>query len=359
MIAETIKLENFRNYEKETVSFSPDVNIIYGDNGMGKTNLIEALYFFSYARSFRAKTKEFLRHGEDFAKIELDFISKGRKQNADIVFTKDNKKKIRVNEINISKNSELLGNFICVLFTPDELSLVKDGPDKRRKFLDTSIVSLRPTYFSALAAYASCLKQKNALLKNGKYSLLDIWDEKLSEYGATIAQMRQSYVKTLAEKANEAQKDISGGKEELEVVYSHNYKIGNNKRETKDYILEKVTEARKREIEYRMCLAGPHRDDLLFKINSYNSKSFASQGQQRSIVLSMKIAQMEIINEQEGEYPQLLLDDVMSELDLSRRDYLTEKIKGKQVVISCTDLSNISLKDNANLIYIKDGKVCI
>ena len=181
MIAERIKLENFRNYEREQVLFSPDVNIIYGNNGMGKTNLIEALYFFSYARSFRAKSKEFLRHGAEMATIELDFISKNRKQSADIVFTKDNKKKIRVNEINISKNSELLGNFICVLFTPDELSLVKDGPDKRRRFLDTSIVSLRPTYFSALSSYASCLKQKNALLKSGRVSLLDIWDEKLSE----------------------------------------------------------------------------------------------------------------------------------------------------------------------------------
>ena len=359
MIAERIKLENFRNYESEQVLFSPDVNIIYGNNGMGKTNLIEALYFFSYARSFRAKSKEFLRHGAEMATIELDFISKNRKQSADIIFTKDNKKKIMVNEINISKNSELLGNFICVLFTPDELSLVKDGPDKRRRFLDTSIVSLRPTYFSALSAYASCLKQKNALLKSGRVSLLDIWDEKLSEYGAIIAQMRQSYINNLAEKANKAQRDISGGKEDLEVSYSHSYKIGETKKETKDYILEKVLEARKREIEYGMSLTGPHRDDLIFKINSYNAKSYGSQGQQRSIVLSMKIAQMEIIKEQEDEYPQLLLDDVMSELDITRRDYLTEKIKGKQVVISCTDLSNISLKNDANLIYIKDGRVCI
>lgn len=358
MIAEKIRLENFRNYEKEEVLFCPDVNIIYGNNGMGKTNLIEALYFFSYARSFRSKTKEFLKHGCDAAKIELEFQSKNRLQNADIVFTKDNKKKIRLNEINISKNSELLGNFICVLFTPDELSLVKDGPDKRRKFMDISIISLRPSYFSALSLYASCLKQKNALLKSGKYDMLDIWDEKLAEYGAHIACMRQSYIENLAEKAYKAQMDISGGKEELEVIYSHSYKIGSNKKETKDYILEKITDARKREIEYKMCMAGPHRDDMIFKINSYNAKNYASQGQQRSIVLSMKIAQMEIIKEQEGEYPQLLLDDVMSELDPLRRDFLTDKIKGKQVVITCTDLSNLKFND-ANLIKIKDGKVCI
>lgn len=359
MIAKKIKLENFRNYEKEEVSFSPDINIIYGKNGMGKTNLIEALYSFSYGRSFRSKTKEFLRHGCENAKIELLFESENREQTADIVFTKDNKKKIRVNEINITKTSDLLGRFICVLFTPDELSLVKDGPDKRRRFMDTSIVSLRPTYFSALSAYTTCLKQKNALLKTGNTSMLDIWDEKLSEYGAAIALLRQSYINSLSEKARIAQSDISQGKEDLEVLYSHSYRIGKNKSETKDFLMEKILEARKREIENRMCLVGPHRDDLLFKINSFNAKGYASQGQQRSIVLSLKTAQMEIIKEQEGEYPQLLLDDVMSELDSDRRDFFTEKIKGKQVVISCTDLSNINFKKDSNLIKIKDGKVCI
>lgn len=359
MIAKKIKLENFRNYEKEEVLFTPDVNIVYGKNGMGKTNLIEALYSFSYGRSFRAKTKEFLRHGCDSAKIELLFEAENREQSADIVFTKDNKKKIRINGINIKKTSDLLGKFICVLFTPDELSLVKDGPDKRRRFLDTSIVSLRPTYFSALSLYTTCLKQKNALLKKKDTSFLDVWDEKLSEYGAAIAMMRQSYVNSLFEKANSSQKDISRGKEDLEILYSHAYKIGKSKSETKDFIMEKISEARKREIESGMCLIGPHRDDLVFKINSFNAKGYASQGQQRSIVLSLKTAQMEIIKEQEGEYPQLLLDDVMSELDCDRRDFFTEKIMGKQVVISCTDLSNLNFKKDSNLILIKDGKVCM
>lgn len=359
MIAKKISLENFRNYEKEKVLFSPDVNIIYGKNGMGKTNLIEALYSFAYGRSFRAKTKEFLRHGCDTAKIDLVFESEGREQTADIIFTKDNKKKIRVNEISITKTSDLLGKFICVLFTPDELSLVKDGPDKRRKFMDTSIVSLRPSYFSALSAYNTCLKQKNALLKTGNFTMLDIWDEKLSEFGASIAMMRQSYISVLSEKARAAQSDISNNTEDLEIIYAHSYKIGENKKETKDFIFEKILESRKREIENRMSLVGPHRDDLIFKINSFNAKSYASQGQQRSIVLSMKTAQMEIIKEQEGEYPQLLLDDVMSELDCDRRDFFTEKIMGKQVVISCTDLSNLKFKDSANLIKIEDGKVCI
>ncbi len=359
MIAQKIKLENFRNYEKEEVKFSPEVNIIYGKNGSGKTNLIEALYSFSYARSFRAKSKEFIRHGCENARIEMDFFAHNREQCADIFFTKENKKKIRVNEINITKTSDLLGKFICVLFTPDELSLVKDGPDKRRKFLDTSIVSLRPSYFSALSAYMTCLKQKNAVLKSGNYQLLDIWDEKLAEFGASVAHLRKSYILSLSEKARKAQADISGGKENLDILYSHSYKIGENKCETKDFIIEKIMESRKREIENKMCLVGPHRDDLVFKINSFNAKGYASQGQQRSIVLSMKTAQMEIINAEKGEYPQLLLDDVMSELDCERRDFFTEKIMGKQVIISCTDLSNINFKENANLIKIEDGRVCI
>lgn len=359
MIAEKIALENFRNYEKEEVSFCPEINIIYGKNGSGKTNLIEALYSFSYARSFRAKPKEMIKHGCDFTRLELLFESEGRKQSADIVFNKENKKKIRINEINITKTSDLLGKFICVLFTPDELSLVKEGPDKRRKFLDTSIAALRPSYFSALSAYNTCLKHKTAVLKNGNYNLLDVWNEKMAEYGAVIAHLRKSYIDSLSEKAKIAQSDISGGKENLSVIYAHSYKLGENKEETKNYILEKIEEVKKREMEYKISLAGVHRDDIIFKINGFNAKNYASQGQQRSIVLSMKTAQMEIIKEQQDEYPQLLLDDVLSELDEERRDYFTEKIKGKQVVISCTDLSNINLKDNANLIKIEDGRVCI
>ena len=145
----------------------------------------------------------------------------------------------------------------------------------------------------------------------------------------------------------------------MDVLYSHAYKIGNNKNETKDFIFEKIQENRKREIENRMCLTGPHRDDIIFKINSFNAKSYASQGQQRSIVLSMKTAQMEIIKSEVGEYPQLLLDDVLSELDGDRREFFTEKIKGKQVVITCTDLDNVNLKENANLIKIEGGRVCM
>jgi DNA replication and repair protein RecF len=357
--AVNVSLENFRNYEKAEVSFEDGVNIIYGKNGAGKTNLIEALYTFSYARSFRAPTREFLKHGSQLTRMELEFVREGREQSADMVFSKDNIRKIRINEIDVKKTSSLLGNFICVLFTPDELSLVKDGPERRRKFLDTSIVSLRPYYFSALSGYNSCIKQKNALLKSNNYALLDIWNEKLAEYGASIAMTRKKYIDALSERARRAQSDISGGKEDLEVIYSHSYKLGESKEETKSFILEKINEAEDREKENRLCLVGPHRDDISFKINSFNARHFASQGQQRSIVLSLKSAQMDIIKSEYEEYPVLLLDDVMSELDSQRRDFFTEKIKGKQVIITCTDLENINFTQNARLIKVDDGKVCM
>lgn len=359
MRAEKIKLENFRNYESAEVIFSDGINIILGKNGAGKTNLIEALYTFSYARSFRAPSREFLKHGADFAKLELEFFGEGRKQSADMLFSKDNKKKIRINEVDIKKTSQLLGRFICVLFTPDELSLVKDGPDKRRKFLDTALLALRPYYFSALSGYSSCVKQKNALLKSGKYQMLDIWNERMAEYGAAIAMMRKKYVDVLAERAKEVQKDISGEREELGIIYAHSYKIGRDREETKNFMLEKMAEAAEREKEYGMCLVGVHRDDLAFKINSFNARHYASQGQQRSIVLSLKSAQTEIIKEECGEYPILLLDDVMSELDGERRGFFTDKIKGKQVIISCTDAEKLNFSEEARLIKTEEGKVCM
>lgn len=358
MISERIYLENFRNYEREETFFSDGVNIIYGKNGAGKTNLIEALYAFSYARSFRAPSKELIRHSNDKAKIALIFQSAKRRQFSDIVFTKDNKKRIRVNEIDIKKTSDLLGRFISVLFTPDELSLVKDGPEKRRKFLDTSIVSLRPNYFNALSNYNQCVKQKNALLKSGDYKTLSVWNEKIAEYGAIVALTRKEYINNLAKSAREAQKDISAGREELDVIYSHRYRLGGDSAETKGLLLEKIEEVSESEREQAVCLIGPHKDDIIFKINSFDARHFASQGQQRSIVLSLKCAQMEMIKDEAGEYPELLLDDVMSELDFERREFFTEKIKGKQVIISCTDLDNLNLSKNARLIKIEDGKIC-
>ncbi|MCD8049094.1 MAG: DNA replication/repair protein RecF [Clostridia bacterium] len=359
MKAEKLALESFRNYEKEYVLFDEGLNIIVGQNGAGKTNLAEALYAFSYARSFRSGAKDFIRHGEDRARIALEFESEGRKQSADIVFAKDNKKRIRINEIEVRKTSELLGKFICVLFTPDEMSLVKGGPECRRKMLDTSISALKPKYFSALCAYNTCVKQKNALLKSKNYATLDVWNEKIAEYGAFLCVMRKDYIKEIEKKAKAMQSEISGGKEELEIIYSTSYKDSETQDEIRENILKKTSEACDREKELGMCLTGPHRDDMVFKINSFNARRFASQGQARSIVLSVKDAQTEIMKEHTGEYPLLLLDDVLSELDGERKEYFTEKIKGKQSVITTTDAESVNLGKRGKIIKIEDGRVCM
>ncbi len=359
MKAEKIFLENFRNYDYASVSFSDGINIIHGKNGAGKTNLIEALYTFSYARSFRAPAKECLSYGKERAKLALMFEAEGRKQTADMILYKDNKKRIRVNEIDIKKTSSLLGRFICVLFTPDEMNLVKGGPEYRRKLLDTSITAIKPGYFSALSSYLTCVKQKNALLRAENYALLDVWNDKLAEYGAKIAMTREKYIEMTAEKAKKAHSDISGGTEELEVIYSHSYKTGKNESDTAGLLREKLEEAKEREKERRVCLAGPHRDDITFKINDRSARHFASQGQNRSIVLSLKTAQMEIISEVSGEYPLLLLDDVLSELDKDRRDFFTDKIRDRQVIITCTDTDNIKIARSARLIKVDDGRICM
>jgi len=359
LLAQKLFLQNFRNYIEAEVEFSDGVNIIYGKNGAGKTNLIEALYTFSYARSFRAPAREFVRHGEKITRMALFFESENRNQSADMVFSKDNRRKIRVNEIEIKKTSSMLGKFISVLFTPDELNLVKGGPEHRRRFLDSALTAIKPGYLTALGAYHTAVKQKNALLREEKYETEDIWNEKLAEYGARVVFMREKYIDLLSKKGAAVQSEISGGKEKLDVLYQRSYRDGKTEGEIKDAILNKISEIRLREHEQHMSLAGPHRDDVLFKINGENARQYASQGQNRSIVLSMKTAQLEIIKEDFDEYPILLLDDVLSELDSERREFFTGKIKGRQVIITSTDTEKIGFGENVRLIRVEDGKICM
>ena len=215
MIAKSLELYNFRNYSYENVNFDDGVNIICGNNGMGKTNIIEAVYYFSHGRSFRSGGREIVKDGEDRGRIALNFEKKGRIYRGEIKFNGSKKKEISVNEIELKKTSQLLGRMICVLFTPDEMSIVKGNPDIRRKFCDSSIMPLRQGYMRELIRYKTVLNHKTALLHTGKYETLPIWNEKMAESGANIVKMRESYIKRLSEKAKEIQKEISFGKENL------------------------------------------------------------------------------------------------------------------------------------------------
>lgn len=351
MKASNLELYNFRNYEYENISFTDGVNIIHGENGMGKTNILEAVYYFSYGRSFRSSGKEVIKDGGKEARISLSFENCERKLSSDIKFLSGKRKEIYINEIELKKTSQLLGNFICVLFTPDEMSIIKGMPEIRRKFCDSSIMPLRPQYIKELIKYRNILNQKTALLKSRQYETLDIWNEKLAETGSRIMKLRSSYIERINKKAAEIQREISGGKEELSLVYNPSVKQGEN-------YFEKLTEYKEKEKENLFCMVGIHRDEIDIFINGKLAKNYASQGQIRTGILSLKLAETEIIKEETGEYPVMLLDDILSELDKKRREFLISRIKGKQIIITCTDIENY-FNDNVNIIKIKDGKKVI
>lgn len=356
MKALELELYNFRNYSQEKVNFGDEVNIIYGDNGMGKTNILEAVYYFSYGRSFRSNGREIIKEGEKESRIGLNFKNEERNYEGSIKFLSGKRKEIYINEIELKKTSQLLGNFICVLFTPDEMSIVKGMPDLRRKFCDSSIMPLRPHFIKELIKYRNIVNQKTALLRSRDYKTLDIWNEKMAECGSKIMLMRASYVERIKEMSNTLQKDISLGKESLELRYNPSVKMGTNTEEIKENFLKKLEEYKEKEKESLFCMAGPHRDEIDIEINGKSAKNYASQGQIRTAVLCLKSAQMEIIKEETGKYPVMLLDDILSELDKKRRDFLISQIKGKQIIITCTDMENSFMGENANIIHIKDGK---
>lgn len=353
----SIALTDYRNYIQESVSFSPEMNLIYGSNGAGKTNLLEGIYSFSLGRGFRGNGREVIRIGCEMAKIHLDFVGQGRDQTSDIQFLKGAKKRIWLNEIELKRTSELIGRFICVLFTPDEMTLVKGAPDGRRRWLDSAMIPLRPRYLMLLNQYQLVMKQKMALFRSQNTETLHVWNEKQAEIGTKITMLRQSYLDRIAPWAGDMHQQLSGGKESLVVSYAPSAKIYATAEETKSAFLERLLESREREMENRMSFVGPHRDDIHLTINEKSARSYASQGQQRTAVLSLKTAQMEIINEETGEYPVLLLDDMMSELDGARRAFLMEKIRGKQVILTCTDRESAGLPGSAAMIAIDGGRL--
>ena len=287
MRVDRLVLKNFRNYEDETLDFTDGVNIIYGKNGMGKTNALEAIYYFSQGRGFRGGSREAVRNGCDSAVIRLFFNSGGRVQEGAVYFD-GRQKKITINDIELKKTSQLVGRFGCVLFTPDEMNLVKGAPEVRRRFLDSAIIPLKPAYLPLLLRYNLILKQKISLLRAEKYSMLPIFNQQLAEAGSRIILTRRGYVERIRSFAAEAQTDISSGAERLYMSYSSGVRGEGGLEGIREAFLKKLAELEESEKENKICFVGPHRDDLIFRINGKSARSFASQGQQRSVVVCMK-----------------------------------------------------------------------
>lgn len=353
-----LKLKNFRNYSEQSIELSPMTNLIYGKNAQGKTNILESVYMFSQGKSHRAKTdRELIRFGEDFARISAEFETSEREYKSVMTFVKNGKKTVSINNIRIKKLSMLMNYLNTVMFSPEDLSLVKGSPSVRRRFMDLAISQLFPQYLVSLIDYNKVLTQKNSLLKTLKYSgktsdvMLSVWNEQLSEVGTKIMKYRIDFLDALKKFAEDIQKEISG--ESLKLLYLPGIKIENVTKEDFYGALEKN---RRREIEFQTSLCGIQRDDIKIDINGCEAKIFASQGQQRTAALTMKIALSDYMNYIKDEYPVLLLDDIMSELDKSRRMYLSEKIKNKQVLITSTD-TDISSGSSTKLFYVEDGKI--
>ena len=357
MHIKSLTLKNFRNYEIQSLTFDPATNVFQGNNAQGKTNLLEALYLFSMGKSFRTnQDSELIRFGECYTKAELRFCDRNREHTLEIIILRDKKKQIKINGLTISRLSELVGHLNVVLFYPEELGLVKEGPYIRRRFMDVALSQLRPGYYHTLGQYQRVVDQRNKLIKKirltGNRDLgetMFVWNEKLSGLGMELMKSREDFMQRLGVLAQKAHFEASG--EMLTLVYKPRF-------ESKEAFLEKLESSFERELEQGYTLYGPHREDFEIFIDDKEAKSFGSQGQQRSAVLSLKLAQADLLFDEYGEYPVLLLDDIMSELDQRRRAYLAGKIPDKQVFITCTELDAMLSKGKIFMVSGGRAELC-
>lgn len=347
-----ITVENFRNIKFLELSADNDMNVICGENAQGKTNLLEAIWLFCGAKSFRGnKEKEFIKKGEEKANIRITFEAASVKREAEIVF--GDKKVAFLNGKALSSPAKLAGNFYAVVFSPDDLSLVKDSPAVRRRFADIAIGQLYPSYIEILKSYQRAVMQRNKVIKGLKFDptlsvMLDVFEDEIANSGEKIVLYRKKYIETLKLYFPDIYFGISSGKEKTDIIYDINCEKN---------LRENLRNSRKEDSVRGITSVGPHRDDIRFEINGADARTFGSQGQQRSIALSLKFAQAQVTKEITGEYPVCLLDDVMSELDVSRQSYILNHIKGWQSFITCCDPSNTENLNKGKIIRIKNGGI--
>ena len=329
-----ITYENYRNIERAELIPSGEVNVFQGFNAQGKTNLLEGIYYFACGKSFRGATdKELVRLGQDCGSIKLEFSDGQRDRSHEVRFFAADKKLCFKEGIKISRMSDFIGVFRAVLFSPEHLSIVKDGPGERRAFLDVAISQLYPAYMASLAKYKKLLMQRNALIKEpetfGFKDLLSVLSAQMAKEAAFISAHRERYVKALSEEVRVLISDMTSGKESASLVYSKPL-------DEAEY-LRLFTSNVEKEVMAKTTLYGIQKDDIEVTLNGLDSRVYASQGQQRSIALAMKIAEGEISRSVSGEYPVFLFDDILSELDVRRKDFILSGLKDKQVIITCCE----------------------
>ena len=360
MHVKSLSLNNFRNYEQALIAPSDGVTVFTGPNAQGKTNNLEALHLCCLGRSHRtARDEELIRWGAQSARVQIQTQQRDGTHEVTILLDKAQKKKktVRIGARQAERIGELFGHVCGVLFSPEDLSIVKSGPAERRRFIDMQLSQLRPAYFYALQRAQRTLNQRNALLreiaKNGALlPTLDMWDEQLALVGAEIARNRREAIGLLGEAAARAHASLTGGRETLRLWYiSQTAESG----DVADALLGRLRAARQEDLRRMTTTVGVHRDDIGVTINGREARTFASQGQQRSAVLALKLAQLEMAAGETGEPPILMLDDVMSELDPERRRQLIERIDRVQTFVTCTDLSDLAGARQGAVYHVENG----
>ena len=363
MHIKSLQLVNFRNYNNLYLEFNDKVNLLVGKNGQGKTNIVESIYMLSFGKSFRtSKDKEVIKFDTDNLYIGGSFLKNDFKGLVEIAIGK-NKKGIKINKVHIQKMYELLGNINVVIFSPEDLKLVKEGPKERRSFIDKEISQIMPKYYKYLTNYNKTLFQKNKLLKSNfiDNNLLDVYDENLARYGSYIYILRRDFIKKISNIAQEMHTSLTNELEMLEISYKNQLNIDQEDTINTVYtkFLEKLESSRTHDIETRTTRYGIHKDDLNILVNGIDVRLYGSQGQQRTASISLKLSEIELIKNEVGEYPILILDDVFSELDETRQKLLVTNLDKVQMFITTAEISHKKIfnKDNTTIFNINKGQV--
>lgn len=357
MIIESIELKNYRNYENLHLTLDPGTNIFYGDNAQGKTNILESVFLGCTSKSYKmAKDRDMIRFGVEEAHIKLCVRKRDVPFRIDMHLKKAKSKGIAIDGIPIKRASELFGIANVVCFSPEDLSLVKEGPALRRRFMDLELCQLDKVYVHHLISYNKLVNQRNRLLKDLSYrpeymDTLDAWDEQLILHGEKLISIRGNFITELNKIIHEIHYRLSGGREDLRILYEPSAEAGSYE--------EALGKSREADIRHRLTMVGPHRDDINFLIDGIDIRKFGSQGQQRTAALALKLSEIELVRRQIQDDPILLLDDVLSELDANRQNYLLELLKQTQTIITCTGLDDfVNNRFQIDRVFrVVDGKI--
>ncbi len=358
-----LQLNNFRNYESAAIAPCPGVTVLYGNNAQGKTALVEAIILCCTGRSHRTpRDKELIRWDQAGGRVAVQAERTDGSHEIELTLNPVTRKTVKIGGRTLQRTGELMGHLNGVLFAPEDLRIVKDGPAERRRFIDMELSQIRPNYYYALQLYNRALNQRNHLLreiavKPGLRDTLDEWDAQLARYGAEVMDRRRSFIQQVSASAERSHAEISGGAERLTAAYQPSVNSEESGAALAETIMRALYLSRENDIRRGTSTVGPHRDDLMLLLSGMDVRVYGSQGQQRTAALSLKLAELDIMRREVGEWPVLLLDDVMSELDPTRRRQLLKRFEGVQTIVTCTDLSDLAEAEIGAAYRIRNGTI--